>query len=214
MVNLTLKRKASRLRDWNCRISRQARQSPDYLKRKASRLRDWNEIPIAFDAAVRNLKRKASRLRDWNFLPRVRDRADVHLKRKASRLRDWNVPSYTCFRKALSAAWKEKHLDYEIETQKRRYTLDSAYPWKEKHLDYEIETGKHAFVGWPLINLEKKSISITRLKLGSTGSKILGISPLKRKASRLRDWNMSPSALILPLPKSLKRKASRLRDWN
>ena len=38
-------------------------------------------------------------------------------------------------------SWKEKHLDYEIETY-NIYILTTvdALSWKEKHLDYEIET--------------------------------------------------------------------------
>ena len=37
---------------------------------------------------------------------------------------------------------------------------------------------------------------------------------LKSKASRLRDWNLSPSMSVKSSPSLLKSKASRLRDWN
>ena len=39
------------------------------------------------------------------------------------------------------AAWKEKNLDYEIETTTTwPASNEVTYPWKEKNLDYEIET--------------------------------------------------------------------------
>ena len=39
-------------------------------------------------------------------------------------------------------AWKEKNLDYEIETMsnKEAGTVGDMKTWKEKNLDYEIET--------------------------------------------------------------------------
>ena len=41
----------------------------------------------------------------------------------------------------MPVTWKEKHLDYEIETYSGKYTWAcSTSAWKEKHLDYEIET--------------------------------------------------------------------------
>ena len=43
----------------------------------------------------------------------------------------------------------------------------ACYPWKEKILDYEIETCRIAVVSVTLIALEKKRFSITRLKLSS-----------------------------------------------
>ena len=212
------------------------------------------------------LKRKASRLRDWN----IGECLDIivrgsFLKRKASRLRDWNVEYY-----GLS------NFDYFLEkksisiTRLKRTRWSSASgchgPWKEKHLDYEIETVVKLISDKSVIILEKKSISITRLKLFRLNSLILTILNLKRKASRLRDWNdpgypTIPGTLAgmlekksisitrlklsmgskhmpktLPLEKKsisitrlkrhphlrsratrkavLKRKASRLRDWN
>ena len=142
----------------------------------------------------KNLKRKASRLRDWNVGGTTHNtQHTTHLKRKASRLRDWN---YQCYSHQIATCepqntWKEKHLDYEIETEygcpaetflvalekksisitrlKPEYNIGYAYrpgTWKEKHLDYEIETC------WCTIAVR------FRYSL-----------PLKRKASRLRDWN-------------------------
>ena len=42
----------------------------------------------------------------------------------------------------FQSTWKEKHLDYEIETRELAvfWQMMCNYPWKEKHLDYEIET--------------------------------------------------------------------------
>ena len=74
------------------------------------------------------------------------DLADVlgkasRLKRKASRLRDWNI-SLLLEKTAKEPTWKEKHLDYEIETTRENLIRDLRLmaSWKEKHLDYEIET--------------------------------------------------------------------------
>ena len=112
-------------------------------------------------------------------------------------------------------AWKEKHLDYEIETKSETTLIGIAASsaWKEKHLDYEIETGLRGQCSIQHQDLEKKSISITRLKLSIAVLALMTLVPLKRKASRLRDWNL---LRIRGLPKLfvLKRKASRLRDWN
>ena len=62
--------------------------------------------------------------------------------------------------------WKEKNLDYEIET-KAESTVPILNPsWKEKNLDYEIET--LIYLSPPtavtISFLEKKRTSITRLK--------------------------------------------------
>ena len=113
------------------------------------------------------------------------------LKRKVSRLRDWNLPSWQPqYRRR--PAWKEKYLDYEIETKSfdAVNALNISVSWKEKYLDYEIET----FISNQFC---KSSHRI-----------------LKRKVSRLRDWNID--ALDPPIGHflSLKRKVSRLRDWN
>ena len=139
---------------------------------------------------------------------------DVLLKRKASRLRDWNsvtgdvqdLPDPQLEKKSISIT-RLKHLV----TRPIRDLLPS---WKEKHLDYEIETTCIRFLTWWPICLEKKSISITRLKQLYGGCDQLLFMRLKRKASRLRDWN---KGLIIGADhhlENLKRKASRLRDWN
>ena len=90
-------------------------------------------------------------------------------------------------------AWKEKNLDYEIETTSIRHLLrplDSC-SWKEKNLDYEIETR----------TLTKRTQVFANC--------------LKRKEPRLRDWNAPDDTLAEEqLGTDLKRKEPRLRDWN
>ena len=176
----------------------------------------------------------------------------AYLKRKASRLRDWNQWQTDHKEDSEEQTWKEKHLDYEIETPDMIPAVRKLLkPWKEKHLDYEIETRispNHALqtvqplkrkasrlrdwnLPWSCWSamarlLEKKSISITRLKLGripwefrfyrrswkekhldyeietKTKAKNIrgGLFHLKRKASRLRDWNkfaLPPTGITL-----------------
>ena len=163
---------------------------PALLKRKASRLRDWNVLRCRVGLSVHDhLKRKASRLRDWNRLSSpLGGRGGILLKRKASRLRDWNSVS-------LSLPI------FAVRLEKKSISITRL---------------KLVCCCWYLCicRLEKKSISITRLKpdFFHLFSSCMGI--LKRKASRLRDWN---SVILAPriLPdERLKRKASRLRDWN
>ena len=168
----------------------------------------------------------------------------------------------------LPWAWNQKHLDYEIETLKHR--LKQANPLKNlkskasRLRDWNTEVADP--VRCHLIQLEIKSISITRLKLHNR--QFVGVdisaawnqkhldyeietnhwktrgrsytSPLKSKASRLRDWNEDSTVLYLgterkawnqkhldyeietdlnpQVPQSpkvhLKSKASLLRDWN
>ena len=124
-------------------------------------------------------------------LKRIRhgERGHCDLKRKASRLRDWNNSPNCWFLGLPCTTWKEKHLDYEIETQRcRRVHVRCRHTWKEKHLDYEIETIIFLFIG-TIFDF------------------------FKRKASRLRDWNRIRYPYTYKKT-DLKRKASRLRDWN
>ena len=137
------------------------------------------------------------------------------LKRKDSRLRDWNVAFSSDRSRRIT--WKEKILDYEIETfgsgsfsksclnlkrkdsrlrdwNKMRLIAATRWrslTWKEKILDYEIETTR-VFKKTSLIALlEKKRFSITRLKQSGLLPLVLDMFLLKRKDSRLRDWNWS-----------------------
>ena len=65
----------------------------------------------------------------------------------------------------LPCTWKDKTLDYEIETPIfNLFKIRPRFPWKDKTLDYEIETQNsvaRADFGYAL---EKIRLSITRLK--------------------------------------------------
>ena len=88
----------------------------------------------------------------------------VSLKRKDSRLRDWN--------------------ESVVNPEGSHF-----YAWKEKILDYEIETKLIFGDTCMLLFLEKKRFSITRLKRSVSVDGRRHCSFLKRKDSRLRDWN-------------------------
>ena len=61
--------------------------------------------------------------------------------------------------------WKDKTLDYEIETPRLRDVLSGhRRAWKDKTLDYEIETPLDTFNRANITRLEKIRLSITRLK--------------------------------------------------
>ena len=117
----------------------------------------------------------------------------------------------------MGGSWKEKILDYEIETGSYPYPpTPKILPWKEKILDYEIETLQQVRQGWcrlrtlkrkdsrlrdwnatdskiqvrAQMDLEKKRFSITRLKLLKAALDGDTADDLKRKDSRLRDWNI------------------------
>ena len=134
--------------------------------------------------------------------------------------------------------WKEKYLDYEIETMGGGGGSSPSYPWKEKYLDYEIETLYPISQTLKLTVLEKKSISITRLKPEVEQPPCVVRSSWKEKYldyeiethvtwktrhnfSSLEKKSISITRLKLPplyrldMPYfALKRKVSRLRDWN
>ena len=137
------------------------------------------------------------------------------LKRKASRLRDWN--SRRCWVTSRQVEMLEKK-SISITRLKLTITITDPYAilsWKEKHLDYEIETSSNASSTDSANTLEKKSISITRLKPSISDGSRWYLVTLKRKASRLRDWNGSDFCSRASSSETrLKRKASRLRDWN
>ena len=161
-----LKRKEPRLRDWNRERLLVSVNRFAYLKRKEPRLRDWNiKSPKRCVRSPTSLKRKEPRLRDWNNLSVLLGLALYHLKRKEPRLRDWNI-SRTLPRRRLTYTWKEKNLDYEIETLMCRSLA----------------------VGVPR-RLEKKRTSITRLKRLTCCMVFSLLGCLKRKEPRLRDWN-------------------------
>ena len=165
-VNFTWKKK---ILDYEIEIEK-ATSSPSstltHLKKKDSRLRDWNSVLVSSDIKSSYcLKKKDSRLRDWNESHRTRteDTFISVLKRKDSRLRDWN-PCKTSKAGCGMMAWKKKILDYEIEISQHPNTHLRALAWKKKILDYEIEIWEYRRCGQCVGFLEKKRFSITRLK--------------------------------------------------
>ena len=111
--------------------------------------------------------------------------------------------------------WKEKTLDYEIETELCRLGLIRLPSWKEKTLDYEIETRRKSqgayrlHFPWKEKTLDYEIETRSRCALKPT------VSSLKRKDPRLRDWNwLSLSLSEVSETLALKRKDPRLRDWN
>ena len=83
---------------------------------------------------------------------------------------DYEIETFRCFTflYCLSCwSWKDKILDYEIETF-MSVTLPSMFTvrWKDKILDYEIETARDTSPAAALrSSVEKIRFSITRLKL-------------------------------------------------
>ena len=154
---VTLKRKEPRLRDWNVSVSTEAAWASISLKRKEPRLRDWNSIVTVWRVSVSHLKRKEPRLRDWNrqYLG-VRSPIFSHLKRKEPRLRDWNW-CRACWIKCVWCILKRKEprlrdwnfLDIAILNGEK-------WTWKEKNLDYEIETCRLCHPKRSLIILKRK----------------------------------------------------------
>ena len=87
------------------------------------------------------------------------------------------------------STWKEKNLDYEIETADGRDTYGTYFTWKEKNLDYEIETTTLVacftmhLQTWKEKNLDYEIETVAR------GLHQTLLPSLKRKEPRLRDWN-------------------------
>ena len=187
-----LKREDTRLRDWNfvmlnCEIARSILEKRRYSIPRLKHIkmgeiaiafiRTWKEKILDYEIETchnsyvhlpnHSLKREDTRLRDWNLPPFPIDDwvKPLNLKREDTRLRDWNILGNPVPLVAMHA-WKEKILDYEIETpsssvssafsdllEKRRYSITRLkresiclpthslfLTWKEKILDYEIET--------------------------------------------------------------------------
>ena len=63
-----------------------------------------------------------------------------------------------------SQSWKDKILDYEIETVITLMIEMRFLTWKDKILDYEIETSQQYIPSRSPVSLEKIRFSITRLK--------------------------------------------------
>ena len=189
------------------------------LKREDTRLRDWNyDTHGGLPGADGLEKRRYSitRLKLLVFIMMLLF-FGFYLKREDTRLRDWNIGaplgivhasdlekrrySITRLKRGRDhnlrwriSTWKEKILDYEIETPTRQRPIENLSTWKEKILDYEIETqGLVEQTGtWTRLWLEKRRYSITRLKRPAITQVGNIASRLKREDTRLRDWNVKP----------------------
>ena len=81
----------------------------------------------------------------------------------------------------LLDTWKDKILDYEIETPCFAFCFGSPpLTWKDKILDYEIETEPTVPDFWRVYELEKIRFSITRLKLPNATEHRADFAALKR----------------------------------
>ena len=138
------------------------------LKRKASRLRDWNEVEGCYNTPrPKDLEKKSISITRLK-LEEIRVTPDItttNLKRKASRLRDWNFDCCILVSENIALAWKEKHLDYEIETLFDLVSVFNRDNLKRKASRLRDWNLKAIPLGYHVRELEKKSISITRLKL-------------------------------------------------
>ena len=152
-----------------------------------TRLKLFCGIPERFNTV--RLKREDTRLRDWNVSPTPPHRPQSRPWKE--KILDYEIE--TCsnvLRERHTLSWKEKILDYEIETELSRYSVFvSSDSWKEKILDYEIETRFLFRNDTPFYSLEKRRYSITRLKLSWDVMRADAITSLKREDTRLRDWN-------------------------
>ena len=81
----------------------------------------------------------------------------------------------------VNLSWKDKILDYEIETTTSKY-IPTLIPstWKDKILDYEIETEDIPPAIEKGTELEKIRFSITRLKRWISSKNRRPPIPLKR----------------------------------
>ena len=188
-IGTALKRQVSRLRDWNYDVSSEEVAEHPTWKDKYLDYEIETTMTNRRTLSVSVLKRQVSRLRDWNEVVYGHWAAPLYLKRQVSRLRDWNK-TRSNWVKATRKAWKDKYLDYEIETRRLGHRVgERERTWKDKYLDYEIETSRLC-ASW------RES------------------SFLKRQVSRLRDWNLKSSGGSSRSAVRLKRQVSRLRDWN
>ena len=138
------------------------------------------------------LKREDTRFRDWNS--RTAPIPNSQAGSWKEKILDYEIETFSGKEglRFLENSWKEKILDYEIETTSyaaRRNVL--CCTWKEKILDYEIETRQRRRHKRHPNALEKRRYSITRLKPKSRVASASVISAsLKREDTRLRDWNV------------------------
>ena len=212
-----LKRKEPRLRDWNFEVIRQycGTICPTW-KEKNLDYEIETLLPLITRAATEGLKRKEPRLRDWNVRTGHFSSMPVGLEKKRTSItRLKHQSSLRWYRVVVSLEKKRTSITRLKRSNSASDGKDVRSAWKEKNLDYEIETGmSQHFCCWQVL-LEKKRASITRLKLKKLGVCVFSKKKnLKRKEPRLRDWNLAPRREAPIVKIDLKRKEPRLRDWN
>ena len=212
------------------------------LKRKEPRLRDWNGLPLRMrnphlHTSLEKKRTSITRLKLCSVAGLALPKRPLEKKRTSiTRLKlrygtscgiygilEKKRTSITrlklrfCILHTYSlSTWKEKNLDYEIETSSCRPRWSHFPSWKEKNLDYEIET----IPFWLLIFAQIKSLKRKEPRLrdwnyrSNMCTHCCFHASLKRKEPRLRDWNLSFRRSKLTSPDRLKRKEPRLRDWN
>ena len=97
--------------------------------------------------------------------------------------------------------WKDKILDYEIETELLCFRLVLPLTWKDKILDYEIETQMNRDVWNIHPALERIRYSITRLKLRRHTARWIyhyGLERIRYSITRLKlRWPLMPQDTCL-----------------
>ena len=159
------------------------------------RLHPWNEKHLDYEIETligtflrkpKNapLKWKASRLRDWNSLPDLSVKVDlVELEMKSISITRLKLVCHHFIHYWRTYTWNEKHLDYEIETDRLDIGIFdniSYLKWKASRLrDWNFNWFLLTKI-WFLI-LEMKSISITRLKPGVNSPSAGVLAPWNEK---------------------------------
>ena len=189
-----LKREDTRLRDWNAELAACAEGILCSWKEKILDYEIETPKGPSDSRKIVFLKREDTRLRDWNgsAIAGCASRCILEKRRYSiTRLKHWDKHSRRHCGDTGQPSWKEKILDYEIETsQSFRWSLRHWHTWKEKILDYEIET---------------------KIKVNDRDGTELD---LKREDTRLRDWNLIWKSSWRTFTWNLKREDTRLRDWN
>ena len=214
-----LKRKDSRLRDWNisanlsvgwCPLLEKKRFSITRLKLQhvtrnpmSSNLEAWKEKILDYEIETFDVSK--------GCLCRI-----VGLKRKDSRLRDWNLNTGVRYTNCIPKTWKEKILDYEIETSLSPVPVRRE-PNSLKRKDSRLRDWNFTWWDRPALwgchILKRKDSRLRDWNGHDTDWRTVKFLDLKRKDSRLRDWNFTTGELH-EVADNLKRKDSRLRDWN
>ena len=213
---LHLKRQDTRLRDWNLSLQLGYRET-NLLEKTRYSITRLKLSPTAngYGELVCNLKRQDTRLRDWNGTPETAGKTPSCRPWK-DKILDYEIETFPgwCDGKGVSS-WKDKILDYEIETtQKVDNWKAKLCTWKDKILDYEIETLLRCAETSGIRMLEKTRYSITRLKpqpLCRWKEGTAWLEKTRYSITRLKHFTCPWRAETRVC---LKRQDTRLRDWN